>query len=478
MVKEQKTCANTFGLIDGEFRIGVSYIDSKLEGINNKIKNMKRHTRRYEHQKFFELRILSMHEKNYTFLGRIIKTDDMASIKLKFRASTDANKEGSLYYQIIHDRMIRQMKTEFKIFSSEWNEKTACLVLTPNTERVYYLRSVQYRVYYALQKFEELFCQLKTQQFQDAISIDCLVASFQSQLTRTTLFNYMEKLIGIFQNNEQLRTAETYQTTLNSFMRYRGQCDLPLNELTSEILVNYQYYLKHHNISMNTISFYMKRLRACYNKAIEQELVESSRPFKHVYTGMDKTVKRAISLDCLKTIKKLDLTKNVARSYSRDIFLLSFYLRGMSFIDMAYLKKTDLKDGILTYQRKKTGQKLSVEWESCMQKLVEKYQQEDSPYLLSILSEKGEDPRKQYQRALSNINHNLKNLGKQIGLKAPLTMYVSRHTWASVARKMDIPLSVISEGLGHDNEVTTLIYLSTVGTEAVDNANKKIIKLL
>lgn len=400
------------------------------------------------------------------------------SIKLKFRASVDAKKEGVLYYQITHNRMVRQLGTEFRVFPSEWDEEVGSIRITPNTDRVYYLRSVQYRVKNAIRKFEDCFNMLTSQHLQEAITIDCLMTTFEKRLTETSLFNYMEKLIGVFQSNGQIRTAETYQTALNSFMRYRGQCDLPLNELNTETLMNYQYYLKNHNVSMNTVSFYMKRLRACYNKAIEEELIQPSQPFKHVYTGMEKTVKRAISMDSLKAIKKLDLTKNTAQSFSRDMFLLSFYMRGISFVDMAYLKKSDLKDGILTYRRKKTSQKLSLEWESCMQKLVEKYQRKDSCYLLPILSEQDVDTRKEYQKALGNINRNLKNIGKKVGLKAPLTMYVSRHTWASIARKMNIPLSIISEGLGHDNEVTTFIYLSTVGTEAVDNANKRIIKLL
>src|SRR5574344_385350 len=272
------------------------------------------------------------------------------------------------------------------------------------------------------------------------------------------------------------RTAETYQAALNSFKRFRGDCDLPLHELTPEIVESYQYYLKHSNVSLNTISFYMRRLRACYNRAVDDAIVPAFRMFKYAYTGMDKTMKRAINIDSLKVIKQLDLSKRPAQDYSRDLFLLSFYLRGMSFIDMAYLQKSDLKDGILTYKRRKTGQKLSIEWEPCMQKIVAKYRNDESPYLINIIKDLEDDKRKQYQKALANVNSNLKRLGKSADIKIPLTMYVARHTWASTARRMNIPISVISEGLGHDNEVTTSIYLSTVGSEAIDNANKKIIK--
>lgn len=402
----------------------------------------------------------------------------MASIKIKFRLSQKENEEGTLYYQIIHNRVVRQVKTDFKIRQSEWNEDGGYIVLQQNQDRNNYLTSVRYRLKCGQEKFEELLKGQLVNKRPENIPIDDLVTAFETKLAEITLFDYMEKLIGIFKQNGQIRTAETYQTTLNSFGRFRGKCDIPLSELTAEIMESYQYYLKHHNVGINTISFYMKRIRAAYNRAVEQDLVLPVNLFKHVYTGMEKTAKRAISAKQLKAIKNLVLKENSARCYSRDLFLLSFYLRGMSFIDMAYLQKTNLKNGILTYRRKKTGQRLIIQWEECMQKLVDKYPQEESLFLLPILQSNKGELRKQYQRKLANINRNLKAIGKSIGLKAPLTMYVARHSWASIARDMDIPLSVISEGLGHENEVTTSIYLSTVGTEAIDNANKRIIDLV
>lgn len=402
----------------------------------------------------------------------------MASIRVKFRPSQKQESEGTLYYQIIHNRMVRQVKTDFKIFITEWNNESDGLILKAGEDRFNYLKSVQYRVNCGKQRFGKVYMRIAGDLKDESVSIDTLVCAFEKELTGITLFNYMESQICKLQQNGQVRTAETYQTTLNSFKRFRGDCDLPLNELTAEIVESYQYYLKHSNVSLNTISFYMRRLRACYNRAVDDEIVPAYRLFKYAYTGMDKTMKRAINVDALKVLKKLDLSKCPAQDYSRDIFFLSFYLRGMSFIDMAYLQKSNLKDDILTYKRRKTGQKLSIEWESCMQKIVAKYNSDNSPYLINIIKEEDGDQRKQYQKALANVNRNLKRLGKAANIKIPLTMYVARHTWASTARHMNIPISVISEGLGHDNEVTTSIYLSTVGSEAIDNANKKIIKLI
>ena len=151
----------------------------------------------------------------------------------------------------------------------------------------------------------------------------------------------------------------------------------------------------------------------------------------------------------------------------------------MSFIDMAYLKKTDLNGGILTYRRKKTGQKLHIKWESCMQEIVDKYDIPDSEYLMSIINPHSRFPeRKQYLYASHNVNRSLKMIGKRIKMNIPLTMYVSRHSWASIAKSKNIPLSVISEGMGHESENTTRIYLTTLDTDTIDKANSLILKLI
>ena len=118
----------------------------------------------------------------------------------------------------------------------------------------------------------------------------------------------------------------------------------------------YEAWLHGKGITKNSSSFYMRILRAVYNRAVEKELTSNRNPFKHVYTGVDKTVKRAIPLKAIKKIKNLDLSLHPALDFARDMFLFSFYTRGMSFIDMAYLKKKDLQNGILSYRRHKTGQ--------------------------------------------------------------------------------------------------------------------------
>lgn len=192
----------------------------------------------------------------------------------------------------------------------------------------------------------------------------------------------------------------------------------------------------------------MRVLRALYNRAVDNDLTSQRYPFKYVYTGIDKTIKRAISLKVIKTIKKIDLSHCPSLDFARDMFLFSFYTRGMSFIDMAYLKKRDLKRGTLCYKRRKTGQVFLIRWESCMQEILDKWNNPEEPYMLPILNSDTKNEYCLYRHRLSEVNKNLKEVAQLVNISLPLTMYVVRHSWANAAKNMKIPLSVISESMG------------------------------
>ena len=312
-----------------------------------------------------------------------------------------------------------------------------------------------------------------------AYNLGHIAVAYQELCMKHSLFVYMEELVVQYRSYGQIRTSETYLTTLNSFKRFRMNVDVVLEEINSELLLSYEYYLKVKGVSPNTISFYMHRLRAVYNRAVEQGLIEQRFPFRKVKTSIEKTTKRAIPIKYIRKLKSLDLEKSPSLAFARDMFLFSFYTRGMSFIDIAYLHKKDLRNGILTYRRKKTGQKLQIHWEMCMQQILNLHPANaNSPFMLSIIENSEKDCRRQYQNALTRINRNLKKLGEKVGLEVPLTMYVARHSWATTAHNEGIPLAVICEGMGHDNEKTTQIYLASLENSLVDKANRKILQLI
>lgn len=298
----------------------------------------------------------------------------------------------------------------------------------------------------------------------------------------------MTGIIDRLRQNGKIRTSETYKAALNSFRKFlieTSRCgqitqhnDIMLDCITAEVVESYEAWHKSHGVAPNTISFYTRILRAVYNRAVEDGIIENRNPFRHVYTGVDKTVKRALPIAVIKKIRQLDLSDSRALDFARDMFLMSFYLRGMSFIDMAFLKKTDLKNGYVTYRRRKTGQQLIIEWTKEMQMILDKYPENKSDYLLPVIRNPGLNERCTYRNTGYNINHSLKRIAGMVGVTIPLTLYVARHSWASAAKAKGIPISVISEGMGHDSEATTQIYLASLDTSVVDKANSLILKSL
>ena len=397
----------------------------------------------------------------------------MTSVKVKFRPSTIEGKEGSIYYQIIHNRVIRQLKTDYRIFTDEWDE-TESSIIVGSLERRNLLLSLQERIKWDIKRLDMIVRQLENR--KGTYTADDIIVAFRSKTEEQSFFNFMQKVISGLKQMGKRRTSETYQTTLKSLMQFCKDQDLLLDEVTSEMIQTYEAYLKNRGISRNSSSFYMRILRAVYNRAVEKNLTSQKFPFKHVYTGIDKTVKRAISMKYLRQIKNLDLSMSPTLDFARDMFLFSFYTRGMAFIDMAYLNKKDLTNGILKYRRHKTGQQMFIKWEKCMQEILDKYDTTKTPYLLPIIKVMSEDERKQYGNALRVVNNKLKEIAKTICLPIPLSTYVARHSWASIAKSKNIPLSVISEGMGHDSEMTTQIYLSSLNSSAIDHANSLIIK--
>ena len=397
----------------------------------------------------------------------------MASIKIKFRASIKNDKQGTIYYQIIQNRIIRQYRTNYQIYPNEWNNQTSSIVIADNSARFDYLSAIKKRITTDMNGFWLIICELNYKRAN--YSADDIISIFRQRKNENSFFKFMQKTINQLQLLGRYGTYETYTTTLNSFKRFRQNSDVTFELFDSDLIMSYECYLKHNNISMNSISFYMRILRAVYNRAVEKKITEQKYPFKHVYTGIDKTVKRAISLKAIKKIKDLDLSKRPSLNFAKDLFLFSFYTRGMSFVDIAYLKKKDLNMGVLSYRRRKTQQQLFIKWEKCMQDIVDKYNVKDSPYLFPIIKYTVKNEREQYINKRHFINNKLKIIGEKSGLSIPLTMYVARHTWASIAKSKKIPLSVISESMGHDSEKTTKIYLAALDTIEIDKANNLII---
>ena len=389
-----------------------------------------------------------------------------------------SHKEGKLYYQVIHKRKVRQLRTGYKLYPSEWDVLRANIVIPPDIDdnRRSYLSLTETRIVSDIGHLKDIIFALE--QANEPYTSAHIAEIFYASVNEGEMFTFARNLIARLREMGRITTADTYTSTINSFIRFRRGRYIPIKDINAQLMVDYETYLHTLGVCPNTISYYMRNLRAIYNRAVDKELALQRFPFRNVYTGIGRTVKRAVPLDVIRQIRNLDLSQNPVLDYARDIFMFSFYTRGMSFVDMAYLQKKDLNNGVLTYRRHKTNQQILIKWEKPMQEIVGKYDTGNSPYMLPIIRRNGLNERRQYRTALHRQNRQLKILGRKIGLAIPLTSYVARHAWASIAKSKNISMSVISEAMGHDSENTTRIYLASLDTAEIDKANSLILGAL
>lgn len=336
----------------------------------------------------------------------------MATVKVKFRASSVGTGEGTLVYKVTHRRVTRQITTGYRLYPQEWDGAHSKVVIPSDRDsrRQAYLKALKEKIADDMTLFREIIALLDCT--GGHYTADEVVGQYRIPPETGGFMCFARSLTTELKRTGRERTAERYTTVLNSFRRFLAERgDIPLNRIESALMVEYESHLKAEGICPNSSSFYMRGLRAVYNRAVEKGLTVQRNPFRHVYTGIDKTVKRAIPLKAVRQIRDQDLRLEPTMDWARDLFMFSFYTRGMSFIDMAYLKKSDLKNGVLSYRRQKTGQRLFIKWEKPMQEIVSRYDTSGTPYLLPVIRDMRTDGRKQYKSAAHRVNRLLKNWG-------------------------------------------------------------------
>lgn len=411
----------------------------------------------------------------------------MTSLKVKFRASKVEGKEGSLMIQIIHDRRVRVLSTGLKIYENEWDYSKGEIVIDTDVasgrigfdkvkslyDRSLYLNSVKLSL-------EEKIIRIKTiiMRLQDKgpYTVSQVAEAYQSDSLGGFFFPFMREQIRKLNDNGQHKTASTYETTMRIFSSYVNGADLRFEQIDVILIKSFETYLKSKGLVMNSVSFYLRILKAVYNKAVKEGIISQAYPFRGVYTGVAMTIKRAVDETVITELKEMELSKSLA--FSRDLFLFSFYTRGMSFVDVAYLEKTDIIDGVIVYNRRKTGQRLAIKIEPVIQEIIDKYAHRTAnlKFLFPIFTSNNPN-LKQYSSAIRLHNYHLRIISEKLHLKVPLTSYVARHTWATIAKKKGIDLRIISDGMGHTSEHTTQIYLASLDRIVLDEANSIVISL-
>lgn len=396
----------------------------------------------------------------------------MATVKVKLRPSSVDGKSGVIYYQIIHNRKTQQITTRLRVHPSDWDADEEKLVPIASNHSM-----IQNRIDSDVVLLRRVIKDLESSGID--YSVEDIIARYKSPQSHILVLDYMRTQIEQLRATNRLGTAKNYEKTRCSFGEFLGEVKLPLSAMTQQVVTDYNSFLIKRGLVRNSVSFYMRVLRAIYNKAVRQKLIEQQHPFMEVYTGIDRTRKRAVSESIIVQLHRLELKNGTQLALCRDMFIFSYCTRGMAFVDIAYLKKSNLQNGMICYARRKTGQLLSVRIEPSIQRIIDRYADTESPYVFPILSSlDANEAYEQYQVALNTHNRLLGKLSEMLGCGCKLTSYTSRHSWATAARNHNVPISVISQGMGHTSEQTTQIYLTMLENSVIDDANKGIIECL
>lgn len=282
----------------------------------------------------------------------------MITIKVKFRPSMVLGEAGVIYYQITHERKTMQIKTQYRVSSSEWSEKDGKLLLL--YDRNHLIQSCIDSDVVLLKKVVFLLKQ------RGAIySVKDVVNNYMHSQSRIYFVDYMRKQIEQLRAINRFGTARNYEKALISFSEFLDSVRLPISAMDERVIALYNSFLIRRGLVRNSISFYMRILRATYNNAVRQKLIEQQNPFDRVYTGIDFTRKRAVPESLISKLYHLELSENVSLALCRDMFVFSYCTRGMAFVDIAYLRKSNLQGGNIHYVRRKTSQSLSIKIEPC-----------------------------------------------------------------------------------------------------------------
>lgn len=402
----------------------------------------------------------------------------MASIKIKFRKSKIRNKKGSCFIQLIHKRKMTTMSTGIKLDEKEWDSPRECVSFKRATpEHARELLSMQGQLEKMVAELENLVREKEDSNTE--FTVEMIVEEYNGLGLSKSFFSMMEHRVLLLEEAGQKRTATNYRGTLRMFKVFRNGQDIPSDDITALLMEEFEMYLKKRGNGLNTSSYYMRILKAAYNYGLKKRWIKENKyPFQNVFTGIEKTAKRAVDEEVVQRLEQLDLRNKPMLDLAKDMFFFSLYTRGMSFIDIAYLKKENTSGNNLVYKRHKTNQKIEVSLPDCAMRIVRKYAvvMTESDYLFPLLYSPGRKKVTAYPTALHNHNDRLKQISGLLGLSDCLTSYTSRHTWASLAKKNGVETYIISEAMGHTSENTTRIYLASLNNTVLDKANEIVIK--
>lgn len=377
----------------------------------------------------------------------------------------------TIYYRVTEHRKVFYLSTGYSLEAKYWDEnKGAVKRAYPNAQSINASIS---KKYFDIQK---AIIELED---EGIFSMDSLKEKLTPKPTLVTFKQFADMTIEELYKKNRVGNAIVYQTGVNSIFKFKPSKELRFTDISSQFVERYIDYLTERGCKINTVGNYLRTLRAIYNKAIKAKLVDRKYyPFSEIPIKTEKTAKRAFTKEIIKTIEQLELP-NKRMAQARDYYMLSFYLIGMNFTDMAYLTRANIVDGRIEYRRRKTGTDYSIKILDPVRKRFDEYCAQPRKYLLPILpdhiTEGSLEAMKLIHQFIKTTNKYLKRISVQLELSKPCTTYTVRHSWATIAKRLGYSKELISEALGHQqgNQITET-YLDSFDREVIDEVNLKV----
>jgi integrase/recombinase XerD len=277
--------------------------------------------------------------------------------------------------------------------------------------------------------------------------------------------------IGVSQS-----TSENYFTAYNAFTKFADGKEICLSEISAIMIKEFEQWLLNRGINRSATSCYLRSLRSVYNKNRMYFHSEHHKIFKGVFTGNTVTNKRSLSSEEINNICKVKLKDGTRLSIVRHMFIFCIMAAGMPLVDLTNLKKKDIVDGVITYKRQKTGEKILIKIEPKMQEIINRFDDPDSELVFPLAKLLGvKKELKNYKSVITHYNKALKELKALSAIKSNLTSYVARHTWATIAYNISMDLNTISRGMGHTSIKTTMIYVERKDDKQLFMLNKLLV---
>ncbi len=383
----------------------------------------------------------------------------------------------SVILRLVHFGASAQIATGVSVPEKDWDAKTRLVKGTyKGTESVARINNL-------LRKKRgealDIIFKLEEQKKLKSLTIHQIKELLENKTDSLSFIAFAEEIIQELNDANRIGTARAHKSGLSALKKFAGG-DITFPQLNYLFLIKFeQNHMKNGN-TYNGLSVYLRSIRAIYNSAIKRGLVDRSLyPFTNYEIKSTKTRKRAIGFDAIKKIFDLQLQPGHPLYHSRNLFLSSFYMRGMSFTDLAQLQLLNIIDGRIHYDRQKTGKPYNIKIPDELMKILTPYLQGkgQEDYIFPILKRDTEaEQYKDMDNMRRRYNKKLKKIAKLCGIEANLTSYVSRHSFATRAKNLGIPIANISDMLGHENIKTTAVYLDSLPSDELDNFHEMVIK--